>query len=100
MNSPMRARTTRSPKAQAEDSFVEGFEQPKSSEMSVEERVEKRQTSGRYFAGLVFRTTEEQKELLQFAAAKRNLSMQKLVENIVMQDIEEEFGEDFDALKS
>ena len=98
MANPMRARTTHIRQSKSEDDFIDGFEKPKSGEMSVAERIEKRQSSGRYFAGLVFRTTEEQKELLQFAAEKRHLSMQKLVESIVMQDIEAEFGEEFDAV--
>lgn len=62
---------------------------------TAEERVAKR-AEGRYFTLLTYRGTEEQKDLIDFAAATERMSIQKLLEGIIMPYLEEKYGEKFD----
>ncbi|AKK07414.1 hypothetical protein CMUST_15625 (plasmid) [Corynebacterium mustelae] len=62
---------------------------------TVEERIATR-AEGRYFTLLTYRGTEEQKDLIDFAAATERMSIQKLLEGIIMPYLEEKYGENFD----
>lgn len=62
---------------------------------TIEERIKKR-TQGRYFTLLTYRGTEEQKDLIDFAAATERMSIQKLLEGIIMPYLEEKYGKNFD----
>ena len=64
--------------------------------MSVQERAEKRRQSGRPFGALMLRLTEEQKALLEYVSRQERISMQKLVEVPIMEMYEEQHGLAFD----
>ena len=52
------------------EKFFSEAEEPRVEELTIDQRVERR-AQGRYFNATSYRTTEEQKELLKFAAAHR-----------------------------
>lgn len=91
----MRSRTSMEDNRRREE-FIEGAEKPRERDMTVQERVRKRQQSGRPFGALMLRLTEEQKALLEYVSQQERISMQKLVEVPIMEKYEEEFGERFD----
>lgn len=62
---------------------------------TIKERIATR-AEGRYFTLLTYRGTEEQKDLIDFAAATERMSIQKLLEGIIMPYLEEKYGENFD----
>ncbi|MGP5558842.1 hypothetical protein ACTXN7_11610 [Corynebacterium flavescens] len=76
--------------------FVDAAESPRPDEMTVQQRIEKR-AQGRYFNATSFRTTEEQKELLKFAAQRSGKSVQQYMEGILMAELERAYGQEFDA---
>ena len=65
-------------------------------EMTLQQRIDKR-AQGRYFNSTSFRTTEQQKELLKFAASRSGKSVQQYMEDILMAELERSYGQDFDA---
>lgn len=80
---------------EAEDAFISAAETPSSESLSTEQRVEKRAES-RYYGIINYRGTEEQKALIDFAAKQAGLSRQKLLEGIIMPELEERYGVQFD----
>ena len=77
------------------EKFISEAEEPRSDELTVEQRVERR-AQGRYFNSTSYRTTEEQKELLKFAAERSGKSVQAYMEGIIMPATEKQFGLEFD----
>lgn len=63
----------------------------------IADRIDDR-AGGRYFQMLSYRGTEEQKELIDFAADQERMSIQKLLEGIIMPALEERYGLAFDGL--
>lgn len=80
---------------EAEDAFIAAAETPSSESLSTEQRVKKRAES-RYYGIINYRGTEEQKALIDFAAEQAGLSRQKLLEGIIMPELEERYGVQFD----
>lgn len=80
---------------EAEDAFISAAETPSSESLSAEQRLEKRADS-RYYGIINYRGTEEQKALIDFAAKKAGLSRQKLLEGILMPELEKQYGIQFD----
>ena len=80
---------------EAEEAFIAAAEAPSVESLSVEQRVSKR-AEGRYFGLISYRGTEEQKALIDFAAKEAGLSKQKLIEEILMPELEKRYGEKFD----
>lgn len=76
--------------------FIDEAEEPRSDELTIGQRVERR-AQGRYFNSTSYRTTEEQKELLKFAAERSGKSVQAYMEGIIMPAAEKQFGLEFDA---
>lgn len=56
-------------------------------------------TEGIHYQSITLRTSKEQKHLVDFAAKRSRLSIQKLVEHIVFSEIEEAFGAGFDEYR-
>lgn len=81
----------------AEDAFIAAAEQPSAESLSVEERVSRRAES-RYYGIINYRGTEEQKALIDFAAKEAGLSRQKLLEGIIMPELEERYGLKFERV--
>lgn len=79
----------------AEDAFITAAEKPSAESLSVEDRVAKRAES-RYYGIINYRGTEEQKALIDFAAKEAGLSRQKLLEGIIMPELEERYGLKFE----
>lgn len=79
----------------AEDAFVSAAETPSADRLSVEQRVAKRAGS-RYYGIINYRGTEGQKALIDFAAKEAGLSRQKLLEGIIMPELEERYGIKFE----
>ena len=87
-------RTVRTPR-QTEDDFIAAYEKPNTTELPLDERVAAR-AEGRYFQLLSYRGTEDQKKLIDYAAAKEGKSKQKLLEGIIMRRLEELLGSEVD----
>lgn len=79
----------------AEEAFVGAAETPSAESLSVEERVGKR-ADARYYGLINYRGTEEQKALIDFAAKESGLSRQKLLEGIIMPELEKRYGMKFE----
>jgi hypothetical protein len=77
------------------EKFFSEAEEPRVEELTIDQRVERR-AQGRYFNATSYRTTEEQKELLKFAAAQSGKSVQAYMEDIIMPTAERDFGQAFD----
>lgn len=92
------------PKARARDNkperspeeFIEAVEQPRPGARTVEDRLEAR-AAGRYYQLLAYRGTEEQKALIDFAKGREGKSIQRMIEDIVMPELERRHGEAFDG---
>lgn len=56
-------------------------------------------TEGIHYQSITLRTSKEQKHLVDFAARRSRLSIQKLVAHIVFSEIEEVFGAGFDEYR-
>lgn len=80
---------------EAEEAFIAAAEAPSAESLSVEQRINKR-AEGRYFGLISYRGTEEQKALIDFAAKEAGLSKQKLIEEILMPELEKRYGEKFE----
>lgn len=80
----------------SEEDFVNAAEQKRPEDQSLEERMAYR-ADGRYYQLLTYRGTEKQKALIDFAAAQEGLSIQKLLENILLPELEKRHGKEFDA---
>nr|WP_172688446.1 hypothetical protein [Corynebacterium glutamicum]AMQ45214.1 parB [Corynebacterium glutamicum] len=89
--------TTSRARREAEEEFIAAAEAPAAESLSVEQRVSKR-ADGRYFGLISYRGTEEQKALIDFAAKEAGLSKQKLIEEILMPELEKRYGEKFDRV--
>lgn len=82
--------------AENPDEFVGAVEQKRPEERTLEERIAFR-AEGRSYQLLSYRGTERQKALIDFAAAEERLSIQRLLDGILMPTLEERYGEKFDA---
>lgn len=80
---------------EAEDKFISAAETPSVESLSVEQRVKKR-SEGRYFGLISYRGTEAQKALIDFSAKEAGMSRQKLIEQILMPELEKRYGEKFE----
>ena len=79
-----------------EDDFLNAVEAKSPEEQTPEQRIAYR-ADGRYYQLLTYRGTEKQKALIDFAAEKEGLSIQKLLESILMPELEKRHGREFDA---
>lgn len=82
-------------KAAEADDFINSAEAPSSDEMTVEQRIELR-ADGRYFNAATYRATDKQIDLLRFAAKESGKSLQRYMEDILMDETETKFGLKFD----
>lgn len=80
----------------AMEEYFNNVEAIRPDEMTLQQRIDKR-AQGRYFNATSFRTTEQQKELLKFAASRSGKSVQQYMEDILMAELEHSYGQDFDA---
>lgn len=78
------------------DDFLGAVEQKRPEERTLEERIAFR-AEGRSYQLLSYRGTERQKALIDFAAAEAGLSIQRLLDGVLMPALEGQYGEKFDA---
>lgn len=91
----VRPRKPRNTTDVSEDDFIEAAEKPQPADRNVEQRLADR-AQGRYFQLLSYRGSEEQKALIDYAAAQEGKSIQKLLEGLILEPLEQKYGRDFD----
>jgi hypothetical protein len=92
----VRSRAPRTSPKISEEEFVAGAEKPAPADRTTEQRLAER-ASGRYFQLLSYRGTEAQKALIDYAAEREGTSIQKLLEGILMPELERRYGQDYDT---
>lgn len=96
---PEKQERRREPAPHDVDKFLNGEVLKRPEEKTVEERTEERGNSGRRFQLVSYRGTEEQKALLDYAAAREGKSLQRYMEDVLMHVTEVRHGLDFDSRK-